>query len=333
MPQRGHGAEGIPLFRYAVVLPVVMPITLSQADYANWCDESTATGGDGMTDSVALGQRQQRYVALRQGIDLCIEDHWLDSDLEVLHCDRAHPLEFTFEQVQIGGKHSQRYDFFGSGLAPAEVWRVPGNRRIVSINVHIEPHIFQQWSGETCDDLPDLLRPDDQRYFERSGTPTAAMQMAVQAILHCPFQGLTQRLYLESKVWELMALLIEDLKITPDSVSQPALKPDDVERIHYASKLLRRQITHPPSLMELARAVGINDHKLKVGFRQVFGTTVFGYLHEHRMERSRQLLESGDLSVTAAAEAVGFASRGHFAAAFRRKYGVNPGVYTRGRRA
>ncbi|WOD36937.1 AraC family transcriptional regulator [Nodosilinea sp. E11] len=310
-----------------------MPITLSQTDYANWLDEATATEGDERADPTVLGQRQQRYVALREGIDLCIEDRWLKSDLEIKHCDREHPLEFTFEQVQTGGKRSQHYDFFGSGLAPAELWRVPGNRRIVSINVHIEPHIFQQWSGETCDDLPDLLRPADQRYFERSGTPTAAMQMAVQAILHCPFQGLTQRLYLESKVWELMALLIEDLKTTPNSFSPPTLKPDDVERIHYASKLLCRQITQPPSLMELARAVGINDHKLKVGFRQVFGTTVFGYLHEHRMERSRQLLEAGDLSVTAAAEAVGFASRGHFAAAFRRKYGVNPGVYARERRA
>jgi AraC family transcriptional activator of pyochelin receptor len=310
-----------------------MPITLSQADYANWCDESTATEGDVIACPALLGQGQQRYVALREGIDLCIEDCWLNDDLEVLHCDRAHPLEFTFEQVQGGGKRSQRYDFYGSGLAPADLWLVPGHRRIVSINVHIEPHIFQQWSGETCDDLPDLLRPTDQRYFERSGTPTAAMQMAVQAILHCPFQGLTQRLYLESKVWELMALLIEDLKTTPDSVSPPALKADDVERIHYASNILRHQLTQPPSLIELARAVGINDHKLKVGFRQVFGTTVFGYLHEQRMERSRQLLESGDLSVTAAAEAVGFASRGHFAAAFRRKYGVNPGVYARGRRA
>ncbi len=313
-----------------------MPITLSQADYANWLDEATcatATDDEATVYSATLEQGKQQYVELREGIDLCIKDFWLHDDLEVQHCDRTHPLEFTFEQAQSGGKHSQRYDFFGSGLAPAEVWRVSGNRRIVSINVHIEPHIFQQWSGETCDDLPDLLRPHDQRYFERSGTPTAAMQMAVQAILHCPFQGLTQRLYLESKVWELMALLIEDLKTTPDSFSPPALKPDDVERIHYASKILRRQLSHPPSLLELARAVGINDHKLKVGFRQVFGTTVFGYLHEHRMERSRQLLESGDRSVTAAAEAVGFASRGHFAAAFRRKYGVNPGVYARGRRA
>ncbi|MBD1918270.1 MULTISPECIES: AraC family transcriptional regulator [Cyanophyceae] len=312
-----------------------MTITLSQADYANWLDEATCPRAEGEVTAYpsALGRGQQRYVALREGVELCIEDLCLHDDLEIQHCDREHPLEFIFEQIHSGGKSSQRYAFFGSGLAPAESWRVPGNRRIVGINVHVDPNAFRQWIGEARDDLPDLLRPADQRYLERSGIPTAAMQMAVQAILHCPFQGLTQRLYLESKVWELMALLIEDLKTMPDSFSPPALKADDVERIHYASKLLCRQIAQPPTLIELARAVGINDHKLKVGFRQVFGTTVFGYLHEHRMERSRQLLESGDLSVTAAAEAVGFASRGHFAAAFRRKYGVNPGVYVRGRRA
>ena len=316
-----------------------MTLSLSQADYTDWLEAAPSTSADGVTEvrnyPAHLGQGQQRYVALREGVELCIEDGWLNCDLEIRHCDRPHPLEFTFEQTQGSGQHSQRYDFFGSGLAPAGVWRVPGQRRTVSVNVHIDPAIFQQWTCDSSDDrqVHALLRSADQPYFECSGTPTAAMQMAVQAILRCPFAGLTQRLYLESKVWELMALLLEDLHTTPHQTSAPALKPDDVERIHYASKILRRQITHPPTLIELARAVGINDHKLKVGFRQVFGTTVFGYLHEHRMERSRQLLESGDLSVTAAAEAVGFVSRGHFAAAFRRKYGVNPGVYARGRRA
>ncbi|WP_035984422.1 helix-turn-helix transcriptional regulator [Leptolyngbya sp. KIOST-1] len=317
-----------------------MTLSLSQADYADWLDEiDYRTTTDGATEvrayPTALGQGQQRYVPLREGIDLRIEEVCLKDDLAVMQCDRAHPLEFTFEQSQGGGSSSQHYNFFGSGLAPAGVWRVPVQRRIISVNVHIEPFVFQHWIGDDSTDchVLDFLRPSDQLYFERSGTPTAAMQVAVQAMLGCPFQGLTQRLYLESKVWELMALLIEDLRTTPSQSSVPALKPDDVERIHYASKILRRQLTQPPSLIELARAVGINDHKLKVGFRQVFGTTVFGYLHEHRMERSRQLLESGDLSVTAAAEAVGFASRGHFAAAFRRKYGVNPGVYARGMRA
>ncbi|MBE9109999.1 AraC family transcriptional regulator, partial [Nodosilinea sp. LEGE 07298] len=233
-----------------------MTISLSQADYTDWLDEiAHGTTADGATEvrayPAALGQGQQRYVPLREGIELLIEDVCFKDDLAVAHCDRTHPIEFIFEQVQTGRKSSQRYDFFGSGLAPAELWCVPGQRRVVAVNVHIEPSIFQQWIGGSSEDssVLDLLRPDDQRYFERSGTPTAAMQLAVQAILHCPFQGLTQRLYLESKVWELLALLIEDLRTVPQECSLPALKPDDIERIHYASKLLRRQITHPPTLI------------------------------------------------------------------------------------
>lgn len=152
--------------------------------------------------------------------------------------------------------------------------------------------------------------------------------MAVQQILQCPFQGLTQQMYLESKVWELMALqLAQTLEFNQSGKIVKPLKPDAIERIHYAKDVLVSRLRHPPSLMELARIVGINDCKLKAGFRQVFGTTVFGYLHSFRMERSRQLLEAGEMTVTEAARAVGFVNRGHFAASFKHRFGVNPSVY------
>ncbi len=51
-----------------------------------------------------------------------------------------------------------------------------------------------------------------------------------------------------------------------------------------------RNISNPPSLIELARQVGINECTLKRGFRQIFGNTMFGYLHDYRMEQARQLL-------------------------------------------
>ncbi|MEM1369543.1 MAG: AraC family transcriptional regulator, partial [Cyanobacteria bacterium P01_H01_bin.15] len=83
------------------------------------------------------------------------------------------------------------------------------------------------------------------------------------------------------------------------------------------------------SLIELARLAGINDCKLKLGFRQVFGTTVFGYLHDCRMERSRQLLDAGEMTVAEAAQSVGYVNRSHFAIAFRKKFGLNPSIYRR----
>ena len=76
--------------------------------------------------------------------------------------------------------------------------------------------------------------------------------------------------------------------------------------------------------MTLARQVGLNDYKLKLGFRQMLGTTVFGYLHQCRMEQARHLLATKDVTVTEVVRAVGYSNRGHFAAAFKRKYGVTP---------
>lgn len=113
-------------------------------------------------------------------------------------------------------------------------------------------------------------------------------------------------------------------KIENASVKSITLKPKDIEKIHRARYILIFQQENPPSLLDLARQVGINDNKLKIGFRQVFGTTVFGYLHNHRMEIARQLLQDGKMRVAAVANAVGYANPGHFAAGFKRKFGVSP---------
>ena len=127
-----------------------------------------------------------------------------------------------------------------------------------------------------------------------------------------------------------MALLLDqelrqrDIKPIPHP-----LKSDDIERIHQARKILLQQLDNPPSLLSLARQVGLNDCALKRGFRQVFGETTFGYLHNHRMETARQLLIEGEVNITEAARHVGFANRSYFAAAFRKKYGVAPSEYLR----
>ncbi len=77
--------------------------------------------------------------------------------------------------------------------------------------------------------------------------------------------------------------------------------------------------------MELSRRVNLNDFKLKKGFRQVFGTSVFGYLRQVRMEQARMLLEQARMNVTQVALNVGYANPSHFAAAFKGQFGINPG--------
>jgi len=77
-------------------------------------------------------------------------------------------------------------------------------------------------------------------------------------------------------------------------------------------------------LLELARLAGLNDYKLKLGFKELFGTTVFGYVRALRMDEARKILEQGEGNVSEAALMVGYHNISHFAALFRKTYGYNP---------
>ena len=151
---------------------------------------------------------------------------------------------------------------------------------------------------------------------------------AAEQTLNCPYQGLTRRLYLESRALELIALQLP-LRSSDNysNSSHRSLKSDDVERIHYAREILLKNFENPPSLIELAQKAGLNDYKLKQGFRQVFGTTAFGCLHHYRMEQARILLEASCSTVTEVAQTVGYSSATSFSSAFKKKFGMSPMSY------
>jgi len=181
---------------------------------------------------------------------------------------------------------------------------------------------FEQISQE----LRQIAEGDDRKTYWQNRRMTQLMLDATEKILHCPFQGLTKRLYLEGLAIALIAAylnLLSEEKIDFDPLSA-SLKRHEIERIHRAREILSGNLENPPSLLELARQVGLNDYKLKRGFRQVFGTTAFGYLHQQRMEQARKLLRSERLSVTEVAGTVGYTSLSSFNAAFKRRFGMNP---------
>ncbi|PPS44975.1 AraC family transcriptional regulator [Chroococcidiopsis sp. TS-821] len=281
-----------------------------------------------------LGQGYYRHINLRDGLELDITKYQLHDDIIVDMPERSHPIEYTFllsgvEQYDTQVMRGGHYSLYSSGVAPKEKPKSCATQPIFAINVHIEPELFTAfWHGESefSFSVTQPLLKGDEEYETYSGRTTIAMQTAIQQILQCPYLSLTKRMYLESKVWELMALLMHDLE-HPRNLSHTPLKPDDIERIHYAKEILLQQLDNPLSLIELARQVGLNDCTLKRGFRYCFGKTVFGYLHDYRLEQARQLLEQRRMNVSEIARSVGFANRSYFASAFRKKFGVNPRDY------
>jgi AraC-like DNA-binding protein len=213
--------------------------------------------------------------------------------------------------------------------------KYPTRRSVSTIHIEMDPTLLNVMVEEELADMPPDFRAIVEgaldRHYYRFGSMTAPMQVALYQMLKCPYQGLTKRLFLESKTLELIALQLEQsvLKSKKDKMSS-RLRPADIERIHEAKDIIVNNMQKPPSLMELARQAGLNDFKLKKGFRQVFGRTVFGFLHEYRMEQSRKLLEEGKINVKEVSYTVGYMNAHSFSDAFKKRYGIRPSNYQKG---
>lgn len=318
-----------------------MTITISQSDYCDLFTEikpnAPQIGRFDLTYAYPsqLGQGYSRLIQLRPGLEINIEHYQLHDRIILQQGDRFHPLEMCF---QINGQSCDRDGFMGagqtifcgSGLAMAQEWEQFQQQSTTSISIHIEPELVIDFWGEDERDLNihwDKLFRKEQPYFVVSSSITPKMQIALQQILNCPYQGAIARMYLESKVWELMALQLAQITEDSDRVRKYSIKPGDRDRIYQARKILGDRLNNPPCLKDLAKQVGLNECTLKRGFRQLFGTTVFGYLYQQRMEYARQLLEQRELSVGQVAKTVGYSSQSRFATAFRKKFGVNPKVF------
>ena len=212
-----------------------------------------------------------------------------------------------------------------------EVEEWPSDEPLHVVYLHADPHYFSTFdAGKTAlsQSIRKLLEGDrTQRFHQPLGQMTPSIQQLLQQILHCPYTGLMQQIFLESKALELFAaqFALWAESSTPNALM--SLCAHDIEQLHQAKEILIQQATHPPSLINLARQVGLNDYKLKQGFRHLFGTTAFGYLRDYRLQQAKALLHNPNLTIASVAATVGYKSPEAFCNAFRRKFAVSPKAY------
>ena len=92
----------------------------------------------------------------------------------------------------------------------------------------------------------------------------------------------------------------------------------------YAREYIMNNLETPPGLSELAKIVGINEYKLKRGFKEIFGNTVFGYLSDARLEIAKNDLLESKKTVSGISSELGYSSVQHFSSAFKKKFGLSP---------
>lgn len=138
-------------------------------------------------------------------------------------------------------------------------------------------------------------------------------------------QGLLKRLFLESKILELLSLRL-------DTDQKPNLDPStkdlkSVKKIYEIQTIINSDLTEQFSIQQLSRKVGLNDFIIKKEFKRVFGKTIFEYALSQRMAKARKLLLHSKKPIYEISELIGYKNATHFTAAFKKIEGVTPKKY------
>lgn len=280
----------------------------------------------------SLGSGYLRQIDLSPGLHLCIY-HETYNNLTIWEPEHQHLIQFM---VSVSGvidnttrsmvTNAEQSYVGGSGIQQGCRLSMFRSQTQIGVDIHMQPHLLRQFFATPTDELPAELQPlvrENDWHQAFVTKTTAAMRSVVQQIIDCSLMGPTKRLYLQGKVFELIALQLNAI-FEKNTVPSASPKPDTVARIHYAAEILRSRLEQPPCQTDLAQQIGVSYSTLCRGFRSVFGMTPFAYLTQQRMKQAEQLLRQPNCTVTEVATQLGYTNPAHFAAAFRRQFGINP---------
>ena len=196
---------------------------------------------------------------------------------------------------------------------------------IVSVIISIKK--FHGLFSSEAENIPFLSEDNKDKKYYKENDISPSMAIVLSQLFHYNLNSFIKNLYYKGKGYELLSLYFNRSE-DPNAEQCPFLiDEENVLKIKKAKEIMILNMSEPPGLEALALQVGLSLKKLKMGFKQIYGDTVFGFLFDYKMDYARQLLDSGSYNVNEVGLKIGYSTGSHFIAAFKKKFGTTPKKY------
>ncbi|MEL6925181.1 MAG: AraC family transcriptional regulator, partial [Bacteroidota bacterium] len=216
-----------------------------------------------------------------------------------------------------------------------QYFKFPAQQKLLLTKMLIDRVAYRQKVDCEIDRMPTrlatLFTSDDfSQAFLYQSNYSISISECIQNICSNDYEGLVRATYMESKTLELLSLQIKQFKDDLNPIGrQTLMRKYDMEKLMEARDILVSNLAEAPTIPELAKQIGINQQKLKKGFKSVFNKTIFNFLSDERMNAARLMLVEGSLNIREIATRVGYSNKSHFSRRFKEKYGILPKDYLR----
>lgn len=292
--------------------------------------------GQQLTIPSHIGDGSVTRTRIRPGMEIMVTDVTFEQDMKLHIREACQLFELSYclsgdIYCEWNGKESHTVQQTGNVLFLEDVHVIEVKRAGVRnhlLEIRLTPDELMHYAEDPAEQRQMGSWLHRHRGKIDSYPVTRAIQKCVAELLRCPHQGTLRRLYMESKALEFIALFGEADDYDALQRKIP-LRHDDISKLNLARELIQLHFEQPLSIRELARRVGMNEFKLKKGFREWFGSTIFELVRRKRMEKALCYLQDEGWSVGKTAVSVGYSNVSNFTATFRKHYGCNPSEYLR----
>tara|TARA_R100001129_G_scaffold181546_4_gene161006 strand:+ start:9393 stop:10349 length:957 start_codon:yes stop_codon:yes gene_type:complete len=197
--------------------------------------------------------------------------------------------------------------------------------KMAGYGLHID-RVIRLFDGDVPDELLPLVEPTigESRIFGMKRT--RQLRNLAQNLFAPGLNGPLRTLFMEGTILQLLAA--QAAGRPRNRISGELSKPER-DSVRAARDLLLADMRNPPSLGELASAVGLTEKRLNAGFRKIFGATAFEVLRNHRLAHARIALSTESTPMKVIAYRVGYNHVTNFINAYTARYGDPPGRHTR----
>jgi AraC-like DNA-binding protein len=200
------------------------------------------------------------------------------------------------------------------------------DKEIVNVHIEIDKEYYLRLLPENetwADEIREKIFKN-QVYYPGEFPLTPAMIQSLHTLFNSPLSGPLKKLLAEAKVQELLALQLFNF-----GSRQSNLSARERDLMGGVRSYLDAHFLEEHSLKSISQRFGINEFKLKSGFKKAFNTTVFDYLWNKKMEHAHTLLADYQQRPLEVANLVGYQYTNHFSTAFKKKFGYSPSALSR----
>lgn len=210
------------------------------------------------------------------------------------------------------------------GDEPYKIWihkKIP----IRSIGIGIAPAYYEQYMQKTYPEeyfspftaFADL---DQEAIFPE-------LIILLKQVENYRGEGMAAKLFYESKVTEVVSMLLSRLKNQSKRPKKTEISEQDLKQIELAGAYINDHYASDIPLEQLAGFACMSLSKFKLQFQNVYNCSVTSYIQQRRLSHAECLLTTSDLTIGQIAKSVGYSTSSRLSELFRQSTGLTPAEY------